>query len=156
MKREGLGWLRLSLSCPSSPSPTRVSFSNPSRRRWISSFPSSLRRSSRSRTIAAASSAASYASFVGGARPRFWWSMVARGDKPSADLTAVAPGDARLQVRPASPSSVLGSLPSHILSLSPTISREEIWEHEIDSPPMLDPVIQHAAQPVLEQKNHQS
>jgi hypothetical protein len=118
MKREGQGWLCLSLSCPSSPSPTRVSSSNPSRRHWIFSFPSSLRRSSRSRTIPAASSAASYASFVGGARPRFWWSMVARGDKPSADLTAAAPGDARLQVRPASPSSVLGSLPSHILSLS--------------------------------------
>jgi hypothetical protein len=118
MKREGLGWLRLSLSCPSSPSPTHVSSSNPScRRRWIFSFPSSLCQSSRSRTIPAASSTASYASFVGGARPRFWWSMVARGDKPSTDLTAAAPGDAHLQVRPASPSSVLGSLPSHILSL---------------------------------------
>jgi hypothetical protein len=69
MKREGQRWLRLSLSRPSSPSPTRFSSSNPSRCRWIFFFPSSLRQSSRSRAIPAASSAASYASFVGGARP---------------------------------------------------------------------------------------
>jgi hypothetical protein len=88
MKREGQGWLRLSLSRSSSPSPIRVSSSNPSRRRWILSFPSSLRWSS--------SATSSAASFIGGARPSFWWRMVARRDNPSIDLTAAAPGDACL------------------------------------------------------------
>jgi hypothetical protein len=89
MKREGQGWLRLSLSRPSSSSPTRVSSSNPSRRRWIFSFPSSLRRSSRSWAIPGASSAASYASFVGGARP----SLLLSGHK---DPTMVASSDVEL------------------------------------------------------------
>jgi hypothetical protein len=83
MKREGQGWLRLS------PSPTHVSSLNPSRQRWIFSFPSSLRQSSRSRAIPAASSAASYANFVGGVRP----SLLLPGHK---DPTMVASSDVEL------------------------------------------------------------
>jgi hypothetical protein len=75
MKREGQGWLHLSLSRPSSPNPTRVSSSNPSRR-WIFSSPSSLRRASRSRPIRTASSASSYVSLVGARRWR--WSFERR------------------------------------------------------------------------------